>query len=358
MAMRLASVVLALVVTGLVMVPRAHGNGIQCGSILGPGGTYVLDHDLTCPADPVKGGDGVLLVIEGATLNLNGHSVACANKGWGIQVINATLRHGTIRGCKIAVIAGGSVVKHLTLAKNDIGVAITGEWFGGDNLIANILVKKGGAGFYVEEAYNNTFIDNIVKDTTGSAAFDISESWGDTLTGNVAIRNGKGFMINGGVRLIGNRAEGNGLGFQIETALELTGNIARDNIGVGFLVGPQGLGIASHNLAIGNGDDGFQIRIDHFKVDDDADNLVDPPPVTVTNNYAIANRGKGLHVLPEWGVELDTPQTTISGNTAIGNLGGDLADDTACHWTTWQNNRFGTASPACVRKGRQRAPAR
>ena len=141
-------------------------------------------------------------MIGGATLNLQGHTVACANNGWGIQVIDATLKNGTIQGCKIGVIAGGSLVKRLTLANNNTGVAMTGEWFGGDNLIVNVLVKNGLGGFHVEEANNNTFIDNIVQDTTGLGGFFLTESQGNTLIGNVAIRNRVGFLIGAGARVI------------------------------------------------------------------------------------------------------------------------------------------------------------
>jgi hypothetical protein len=227
---------------------------------------------------------------------------------------------------------------------------MTGELYGGDNLIVNtvVIVKNRLGGFYVEEADNNTFIDNVVQDTTGLAGFYIGSWGGDTLVGNVALRNRVGFLIDTGARLMGNRAEDNGVGFQIEQALELTGNIAKRNAGAGFMLGRLTLHLASYNVAEGNGDDGFRIKFDNYKVLDDEDNRVDPSPVTIVNNYAISNRGKGLHVVPEEGEELSMPRTTIRGNTAIRNQGGDLADDTDCRWTLWQDNRFGTASPDCV----------
>ena len=38
------------------------------------------------------------------------------------------------------------------------------------------------------------------------------------------------------------------------------------------------------------------------------------------------------------------PTVTITGNTAIRNAAGDLADDTDCRLALWEANRFGTAA--------------
>jgi parallel beta-helix repeat protein len=64
--------------------------------------------------------------------------------------------------------------------------------------------------------------------------------------------------------------------------------------------------------------------------------------LTLTNNYAIDNSGKGIHVLVGPG------QTKVIGNTAIGNAT-DLADDNPnCKGTTWKHNTVGTASQSCI----------
>jgi hypothetical protein len=43
------------------------------------------------------------------------------------------------------------------------------------------------------------------------------------------------------------------------------------------------------------------------------------------------------------GQSLGEPTATITGNTAIGNVAGDLADDADCRFALWVDNRFGTA---------------
>jgi hypothetical protein len=75
----------------------AQAKKITCGSLLGPGGVYVLERNLTCLQVDKAGTEysdriGVLKLIGGASLNLNGHTVTCnardtgpnANDAWGI----------------------------------------------------------------------------------------------------------------------------------------------------------------------------------------------------------------------------------------------------------------------------------
>src|SRR6185503_18481433 len=63
------AVSLALAVLSVLLGPGDVQAKIKCNSILGPGGTYVLDRDLTCPQAALKPGDsddnriGVLKVI-------------------------------------------------------------------------------------------------------------------------------------------------------------------------------------------------------------------------------------------------------------------------------------------------------
>ena len=68
---------------------------IECGAILGPGGTHVMTKDLVCPAPSGKAALGALHVKGGATLDLNGYTVTCSNRGLGIRVTGATLANGT-----------------------------------------------------------------------------------------------------------------------------------------------------------------------------------------------------------------------------------------------------------------------
>src|SRR6185436_2047285 len=101
---------------------------ITCGSVLGPGGTFVLNRDLTCPFTPdpedLSAGDPVLTVIAGATLDLNGHTVRCSGRGPGMHVYRATVLNGTVIGCREGVYVGGSgsVVQGMTVKRNGSGI--------------------------------------------------------------------------------------------------------------------------------------------------------------------------------------------------------------------------------------------
>ena len=88
---------------------------------------------------------------------------------------------------------------------------------------------------------------------------------------------------------------------------------------------------------VGNGGDGFHLRVTGGLV-----------AGTLSGNYAINNLGHGLHVVDGGGEAHAEPTLTITGNTAIGNRAGDLADDSDCRLALWVANRFGTAAQPCI----------
>jgi hypothetical protein len=92
----------------------------------------------------------------------------------------------------------------------------------------------------------------------------------------------------------------------------------------------------NHNVAKANRRDGFSIST----------NQCIYCRVLVTSNSAIGNVGIGLHL--SFDNENPATSTFIRWNTATGNAGGDLADDTNCGSTSWTENTFGTAHPACI----------
>ena len=91
------------------------------------------------------------------------------------------------------------------------------------------------------------------------------------------------------------------------------------------------------NVARGNGGDGFQLIVRR-----------DLLAGTLSSNHALNNRGHGVHVVDGFGGPLAEPTATITGNTAIGNGAGDLAEDTDCRLALWVANRFGTAAQPCI----------
>jgi parallel beta-helix repeat protein len=204
------------------------------------------------------------------------------------------------------------------------------KYASGNNLIVGNTARNNIVGFAMQETERQTLIDNIAQDNeVGFDAIDQSL----TLLGNVALRNRLGFRIRGSEGpVLGNRAEHNGEGFWIERVGEMTGNVAKQNTGAGFVfdsfASATGLDRVRHNVAHRNGGDGFNLRLSSGAG-------------TLSDHYAIRNFGHGLHV-----VEVDSG--TITGNTAIANHAGDLADDTDCRVVLWVANRFGTAAQPCI----------
>lgn len=317
---------------------------ITCGSVLGPGGSYVLDHDLTCRAKTKPDGKGILTVLQGATLDLDGHTVACANKGWGIRVVGATLLNGTVRGCQVGVRPWESVVKHLRLTENTVGVLIAQESNGGNLIIGNV-ATHGSTGFFEQEEVirASTFVDNVAADND-FAGFLFWASPRSVLIGNVAARNGgDGFAVWQVGQMSGNVARKNGgAGFRgVIFGEGLVGNVAKKNKGAGFALRSSSNRI-SDNVATANGGDGFSFDLEPFACDE-------CPPATVTDNYALDNGGNGLAVLYER--EPMPPAITITNNVAIGQRAPhfDLADgDPTCRGAVWQHNTFDTASQSCI----------
>jgi len=325
---------------------------IKCGSILGPGGSHVLDRDLTCAQVDKAGTDypdriGVLKVIGGATLNLNGHTVTCkpgytgpyAKDAWGIVARDSTVKNGTVRGCRFGIVPSGSFVKGMTLDANDNGVWMREkEGSGGNVIIGNTAANNRAYGFYMQETRDEMLIDNIAQGNLVGFGFHDADV---ALIGNVALRNTTlGFQADGPGRLMGNRAEENGEGFSISHIGETAGNIASRNTGSGFVVytsRPAMLSLIHDNVARGNGGDGFQLQLGN-----------DGPPGTLSSNYAINNLGYGLHVVDVFGPVLAEPTVTITGNTVIRNAAGDLADVSDCRYVLWVANRFGTAAQSCI----------
>src|SRR3990167_8378901 len=67
---------LGLIGSGLSPAQAAH---INCGDVLGPGGRFVLDADLSCPnPDPdEEPWAGALTVVGPVEVDLQGHAVSC-----------------------------------------------------------------------------------------------------------------------------------------------------------------------------------------------------------------------------------------------------------------------------------------
>ena len=228
-----------------------------------------------------------------------------------------------------------------------------------DSLINGNTAIQNGVGFGLEDsAQRNTLINNTA--TENWLGFYADSGADNVFIGNTATNNaGAGFALSGKrLRVTGNHSHRNGAGFsfsELSTGqVEIVGNVARGNLTHGFAFdhlgdyhGDMRL-VLRDNVAKRNGGDGFVI-VPAFEAPGDASaNLLQ-------NNYAIKNKGHGIHIL----VGLAYPaqlvsfsHATIASNTSIGHTAPhfDLADDNAnCQeGTVWQDNNFLTASQSCI----------
>lgn len=87
------AMLLGVIGIALGSVTPTYADGIQCRDVLGPGGRFELEHDLTCPF-------GLRITIQdGAVLDLHGHTVTCSGPaiecvvltGTGAQLLNGAV---------------------------------------------------------------------------------------------------------------------------------------------------------------------------------------------------------------------------------------------------------------------------
>jgi parallel beta-helix repeat protein len=220
---------------------------------------------------------------------------------------------------------------------NDIGVMLYYKYGTGHNVIVGNTMKNGGYGLFLQESNDDVVIENTAENNRTGFFIETGGSFvGNTAVGNID----DGFHVRTAEALIGNRAIRNRVGFRIDgSAREVIGNIAKNNTDVGFLL-ETGLGtldVTRHNVAHRSGNDGFRIAV-YNSADGTA---------TLERNYALENRGVGLHVLSEQG-DAASPPKTFTRNVAIRNQRADMADDAECRWTKWLDNTFETAAQSCI----------
>ena len=346
-----------LLVSGLLAVTAhpALAAEIKCGSVLGPGGTFVLDRDLICPYNPDSDGvtDPALTVAGGATLDLNGHTVSCIGGGQGITVVlRSTVLNGRVTGCGVGVTLSfyGNVVQGMTVKRNGWGMYLQVSH---DNLITRNIAIGNYIGFGLEDGSSRNTLSNNTAKGNRHYGFYTDSGTGNVFIENTATDNSRGFSMggSGAFRLLHNIARrNNGVGFRFENPgrVKLIANVAEDNQTQGFslehLGHKPGRSILRDNVAQGNGGDGFLIS-PAFEAGDPSANVLD-------RNSAISNKGHGIHVIDGYVNRPKAPYATITGSFAFGHTAPhfDLADDNAdCQeGPVWQDNHFLTASQSCI----------
>jgi hypothetical protein len=154
-AVRVIAVILGVLGLALGSVPPTHAQG--CGDVLGPGGYFRLEQDLTCP--DVR---GALTLRDGAILDLNGHTVTCSTTVIGCVVLTgqgAQLWNGTVARALHNVIVlegtGGHVVWNVTSNPPvDGNTLITSD----HNWLINVKARGGTSPTFDIMGHNNRLI--------------------------------------------------------------------------------------------------------------------------------------------------------------------------------------------------------
>ena len=230
----------------------APPDAVQCGDVLGPGGTYIMNEDLDCDVSPA------LTVLDGAHLNLKRHTLTCGPGLYpiGIQLEGqkASVTNGHILECDVGVALGG-YGKH-SVTKIDYAHSRPGTHVAfdvatdGNRLVRNTATACDGC--FEIDGDENRLIHNVAFDA--AVGFWIGPAGeNNRLLHNVAeSQYAAGFLIQGAANmLIKNEAIDtlfeNGAGFAVQGETnELRRNMATDNAGEGFSVA------AANNRLLGN----------------------------------------------------------------------------------------------------------
>src|SRR4051812_21430127 len=175
--------------TGL-LVPPAQADEIHCGSVLGPGGSFKLEHDVG-PCD-----EHTAITVIRASLDLSGHTVFCEDhdadgvpNGIELWGRGAQVRSGWVVGCNIGVLLVGKG-KHSVEEVNaywnwDDGFHVDSPK---NTLDSNNAYFNGDDGFRADSDHNR--FNNNGSFGNGDQGFIMNEGLGQNqLTGNWAAWN-------------------------------------------------------------------------------------------------------------------------------------------------------------------------
>ena len=316
---------------------------VACHTRLGPGGTVVLDRDLTC--GPLSADQDEALVILGpVTVDLNGHTITCVGGlRVGIQLgASVKLKNGTITGCSVGLETDGvrNTLERLTVTGNGVGIRILG---GVRNTMTSILADGNVVGVLMDDGADGNAVSDSTASNNTDAGFLVHEGGRNVLSGNRALGNGRGFVVGSG-----------------EVRTQLTGNVAEHNEGPGFFVGASASSIVlKGNHAVSNGGDGFQI------FDSSRTQVIENEARgNAANGFLVAGNGEDNNLLQRNsavgngmnGIAIDVNSTRnhVVGNTVTGHSAPffDLLDmNPNCRRpaNTWTGNTFVTKSPDCLR---------
>ena len=315
-AVRTVALLLGVLGITLGSVPPTYADAINCGAVLGPGGRFQLEQDLTCP-----GVRGAFTLRDGAVLDLNGHRVTCSNTTIGCVVLTgegAQLRNGTVANALHELIVlegtGGHTVRNVTSSPPiDGNIRITSD----NNRLINVIARSGLSPAFSILGHNNRLTHSQAGCSIGIPSCIAISGDGNHLSDNIVSADsgfrGAGIDIAGHNNQLRRNHITNTSGPGI--VVEETGNENHlsDNIvsvASGFF---GGIDIAGHNN---------RLRRNH---------------VTNTSGLGIVVEGTG---------------NDLRFNLAHG-MSFDLVDTNGdCTHNTWKHNIFETSNPPCIGAGR------
>jgi hypothetical protein len=196
----------------LVCVASAPSWAIECGDVLGPGGTFTLEADLRCEED-VRGG---LTLIDGATLDLQGYLIEAGAVAVQLLGTGTTLRNGRLGASDQALQVlgeGWHRVEDLTITVFGMeAIRVTSP----RNVLQRFVVQSSVVVGIVVHGHGNVLRQFTAR--SGDVAVEILGSHNVLWGGRVSAGDlGSGFWIKGDDNLVGhcsvdNMAE---FGFQV-----------------------------------------------------------------------------------------------------------------------------------------------
>ena len=170
---------------------------VTCGDILGPGGRFLMDHDLDC-------GSNWLTVLDGAILNLNGHTVMCSFgpcivlTGEGAQLLNGEVRGGLHEPIVLEGI-GGHTVRNVTSTLVDANIIVWSD----NNRLINVTAESAYNPAFIIRGNNNRLRSSFAICPDGTTCIDVSGDKND-LVDNVVSTGEFGGSGTSGIRVSGN----------------------------------------------------------------------------------------------------------------------------------------------------------
>lgn len=292
------------VVAGSVSASRAE----PCGTVVGAGTMLVLAGNVGPCDDDVA---AAIVVESGATLDLDGHAVFCADMD-----ADTSLPDGIrMTGAK-AIVRGGGVVGCR------VGLAVAGE---GRHSIEQVTTESNATGMRVETASVRNRIE-------ACASVDNA---------------GDGFLFEGDrTSVTDSFASGNTIGFRVQSSRNRLKNSHStehlSGIDVDGADNKLSLVTSSHN-DYGLRCRGEGCRIVEFGAVENTVEALSIESSAKVKSSAFSSNQVGIHVYAS------AAQVKIVGNNSSLNDGFDMVDDVAgCGAHVWQNNVFGSSNDACI----------